>query len=314
MSNTFMNSASYMVTSESATEGHPDKLCDQISDAVLDGVIADDPNGRVACETLVTTGIVLIAGEITTKTYVDIPLLARNVIRSTGYVHSDYGFDYETCGVIVSIKEQSQDIALGVDRSVEAKNQELPFDNNKHFDLIGAGDQGMMIGFACNETPEFMPLPIALAHKLCRKLAEVRKSGAIPYLRPDGKSQVTVEYCRGKPVGVDTIVISSQHDPGISQSVIKNDLRDQIVSKIIPEYLQTKNTIKLSGKLEIEVGDKEVHIHKVESNDKPTSAKEQVGLYTKLGAAFTTVASLGVGLTNKFYDWNFGWNGNASWS
>ncbi|MEE9199086.1 MAG: methionine adenosyltransferase [Dehalococcoidia bacterium] len=237
-----MTSASYMITSESATEGHPDKLCDQISDAVLDGVMANDPNGRVACETLATTGLVFISGEITTSTYVDIPSLARDTIRSAGYVHSEYGFDYETCGVIVSIKEQSRDIAIGVDRSLEAKEQELPYDNNDDFDRIGAGDQGMMVGFACNETPELMPMPISLAHKLCRRLAEVRKDGTLPYLRPDGKSQVTVEYRHGAPVRVDTVVISAQHDPGVSQEVIKDDLYEHVISDVIPKYLRGKTT------------------------------------------------------------------------
>ena len=242
MGNTFMTSESYLITSESAAEGHPDKLCDQISDAVLDSVMADDPNGRVACETSVTTGVVFIAGEITTETYVDIPTVARNVIRGTGYVHSEYGFDYETCGVIVSIKEQSRDIAIGVDRSMEAREQELPYDSNDDFDRIGAGDQGMMIGFACNETPELMPLPISLAHKLCRRLAEVRKNGTLPYLRPDGKSQVTVEYRHGAPVRVDTVVLSAQHDPGEAQSVIKDDLYEHVISDVIPKHLRGRNT------------------------------------------------------------------------
>ena len=224
MSNSFMTSQSHLFTSESATEGHPDKLCDQISDAVLDSVLANDPLGRVACETSVTTGIVLVTGEITTDTYVDIPKLVRDTIRSAGYVHAEYGFDYETCGVLVSIKEQSKDIAIGVDRSMEAKEQELPYNNEEDFDRIGAGDQGMMIGFACNETPELMPFPIHLAHKLCQKLAEVRRDGTLPYLRPDGKSQVTVEYRYGVPQKVETVVLSAQHDPGVAQSVIKDDL------------------------------------------------------------------------------------------
>lgn len=242
MSTSFMTSQSHLFTSESATEGHPDKLCDQISDAVLDSIMANDPRGRVACETSVTTGIVLVTGEITTDTYVDIPKLVRDTIRSTGYVHAEYGFDYETCGVIVSIKEQSKDIAIGVDRSVEAKEQELPYNNEEDFDRIGAGDQGMMIGFACNETPELMPLPIYLAHKLCRKLAEVRKDGTLPYLRPDGKSQVTVEYRYGVPQKVETVVLSAQHDPGVAQSVIKDDLLEHVISDVIPKQLRSKKT------------------------------------------------------------------------
>ncbi len=242
MSTSFMTSQSHLFTSESATEGHPDKLCDQISDAVLDSIMANDPRGRVACETSVTTGIVLVTGEITTDTYVDIPKLVRDTIRSTGYVHAEYGFDYETCGVIVSIKEQSKDIAIGVDRSVEAKEQELPYNNEEDFDRIGAGDQGMMIGFACNETPELMPLPIYLAHKLCRKLAEVRKDGTLPYLRPDGKSQVTVEYRHGVPQKVETVVLSAQHDPGVAQSVIKDDLLEHVISDVIPKQLRSKKT------------------------------------------------------------------------
>ncbi len=242
MSTTFMSSESHLGTSESVTEGHPDKLCDQISDAVLDAILVDDPFGRVACETSVTTGLVLITGEITTETYVDIPQIARETIRSTGYVHSEYGFDYETCGVIVSIKEQSRDIAIGVDRSLEAKEQELPYDNNDDFDRIGAGDQGMMIGFACNETPELMPLPISLAHKLCRRMAAVRKDGTLPYLRPDGKSQVTIQYRFGVPQMVDTVVLSTQHDPGVPQSVIKDDLYEHVITDVVPKHLRRKST------------------------------------------------------------------------
>ena len=242
MSTTFMNSTSLLFTSESVTEGHPDKLCDQISDAVLDGVMANDVNGRVACETSVTTGLVLIAGEITTETYVDIPKLARDTIRGTGYTHSEYGFDYETCGVIVSLKEQSRDIALGVDRSAEAKEQEIPFDDEDNFDQIGAGDQGMMIGFACNETPELMPMTISLAHKLCKRMAAVRKDGTLPYMRPDGKSQVTVEYRHGVPQYVHTVVLSTQHDPGVPQSVISDDLQQHVIVDVIPQPLLRPST------------------------------------------------------------------------
>ena len=242
MSTTLMTSESYMLTSESVTEGHPDKLCDQISDGVLDAILAQDPQGRVACETATTTGLVLIAGEITTNSYVDIPAIAREVIRDAGYTRAKYGFDYETCGVIVSIKEQSGDIALGVNRSLEAKEQELPVQESHNFDLIGAGDQGMMIGFACNDTPELMPMTISMAHKLCRQMAAIRKDGTLPYLRPDGKSQVTVEYRYGVPVRVDTVVLSSQHDPNATHSQIESDLIENVVMKVIPADLLDANT------------------------------------------------------------------------
>ena len=242
MSTTLMTSESYMLTSESVTEGHPDKLCDQISDGVLDAILAQDPQGRVACETATTTGLVLIAGEITTNSYVDIPAIARDVIRDAGYTRAKYGFDYETCGVIVSIKEQSGDIALGVNRSLEAKEQELPIQESHNFDLIGAGDQGMMIGFACTDTPELMPMTISLAHKLCRQMAAIRKDGTLPYLRPDGKSQVTVEYRYGVPVRVDTVVLSSQHDPNATHSQIESDLIENVVMKVIPADLLDANT------------------------------------------------------------------------
>ena len=237
-----MTSESHMLTSESVTEGHPDKLCDQISDGVLDAILANDPQGRVACETSMTTGLVLIAGEISTATYVDIPTIARNVIREAGYTRAKYGFDYETCGVIVSIKEQSGDIALGVDRSMEAKEQELPVQESQNFDLIGAGDQGMMIGFACNETPELMPMTISLAHKLCQRMAVVRKDGSLPYIRPDGKSQVTVEYRYGVPTRVDTVVLSSQHDPNVTHPTIESDLIENVITKVIPAHLLDDDT------------------------------------------------------------------------
>ena len=251
MSTTLMTSESHMLTSESVTEGHPDKLCDQISDGVLDAIMANDPQGRVACETSTTTGLVLIAGEISTNAYVDIPSIARDVIRDAGYTRAKYGFDYETCGVIVSIKEQSGDIALGVNRSLEAKEQELPVQESHNFDLIGAGDQGMMIGFACNDTPELMPMTIALAHKLCRRMAAIRKDGTLPYLRPDGKSQVTVEYRYGVPVRVDTVVLSSQHDPDATHSQIESDLIENVVMKVIPADLlddQTKYHVNPTGR------------------------------------------------------------------
>ena len=223
MSTTLMTSESHMLTSESVTEGHPDKLCDQISDGVLDAILAEDPMGRVACETSTTTGLVLVAGEISTNTYVDIPTIAREVIREVGYTRAKYGFDCDTCGVIVSIKEQSQDIAQGVNPG-------------------GAGDQGMMIGFACNETPELMPMTISLAHKLCRRLAEVRKDGTLPYLRPDGKSQVTVEYSGGVPVRVDTVVLAAQHDPSVSQPTIQQDLIQHVVKEVIPGNMLDERT------------------------------------------------------------------------
>src|SRR4029079_1240348 len=225
-----MNSDSLMLTSESVTEGHPDKMCDQISDAVLDSILKDDPMGRVACETACTTGLVVVIGEITTNTYVDIPSVVRDTVRDIGYNSQHYGFDWETCGVIVSIKEQSSDIAMGVDRALEAKEGAGLGDDLD----TGAGDQGMMVGFACNETPEFMPLTIALAHLLCRQLAYVRKSGGLSYLRPDGKSQVTVEYEKGRPKRIDTVVISTQHDDEVGRRALRADVLEQVIKPILP--------------------------------------------------------------------------------
>ncbi len=226
-----------LFTSESVTEGHPDKICDQISDAVLDEILRQDPQGRVACETTCTTGIISIMGEITTNCYVDIPKIAREVVLDIGYDRAKYGFDGTTCAVVTSIDEQSQDIALGVDKALENKNGADDEENE-----TGAGDQGMMFGYACNETPELMPMPISLAHKLAQKLTEVRKNGTLPYLRPDGKTQVTIEYDDGKPVKVDTVVISSQHAPEVTLEQIREDLIREVVKTTIPAELLAEDT------------------------------------------------------------------------
>lgn len=239
MSIALMEAPRYLFTSESVTEGHPDKICDQISDAVLDAIIRDDPDARVACETAATTGLVMVIGEITTSTYVDIPTIARNTIRRIGYTRAKYGFDDETCAVITSIKEQSTDIALGVDQALEAKRGEM---TDAEIEAVGAGDQGMMIGFACRETPELMPLPISLAHGLTRRLALVRHDGTLPYLRPDGKSQVTVEYRYGQPARIDTIVVSTQHAPEISQAQIREDVVQHVVRPVVRDGLLDNDT------------------------------------------------------------------------
>jgi S-adenosylmethionine synthetase len=236
---TFLSAPQWFFTSESVTEGHPDKICDQIADAVLDAILADDPQARVACECAVTTGLVLVMGEITTSTYVDIAQLARKTVCEIGYTRAKYGFDCDTCGVIVSIKEQSADIALGVDKALEAKMGEM---TDEQVAAIGAGDQGMMIGFACNETPNLMPLSIELAHKLTRRLASVRKQGILPYLRPDGKSQVTVEYAHGVPKRVDTVVISTQHSPDVDQHKIRADIIERVIKYVIPNGMLDEKT------------------------------------------------------------------------
>ncbi|MGI6412176.1 MAG: methionine adenosyltransferase [Syntrophomonadaceae bacterium] len=223
-----------LFTSESVTEGHPDKVADRISDAILDAILAQDPYARVAAETMVTTGLVLVSGEITTNCYVDIPRVVRTTIRDIGYTRAKYGFDAETCAVLTSVDEQSSDIAMGVDRSFEAKTDE---DTDWDLDVLGAGDQGMMFGYATNETPELMPLPITLASKIARYLAQVRKEEVLPYLRPDGKTQVTVEYEGNKPVRVDTVVVSCQHHPQVSNDTIKRDVIEQVIKKVIPSNM-----------------------------------------------------------------------------
>jgi S-adenosylmethionine synthetase len=236
----FNESPKYLLTSESVTEGHPDKLCDQISDAVLDAVLKDDPMGRVACETAVTNGLVMVMGEITTTSYVDVPGIVREALRNAGYVNAEYGIDAKSCGVSVSIQEQSRDISEGVTTSLETRGTQQS--QQADYDSIGAGDQGMMVGFACNETPELMPLTVSLAHRLVRQLSLVRKEGIIPYLWPDGKSQVTVEYRHGVPHRVDTVVISAQHSPDATNEQITMDITEQVIQKIIPSGLLDDDT------------------------------------------------------------------------
>ena len=229
-----------LFTSESVTEGHPDKMCDQISDAILDALMEQDPMSRVACETATTTGMVLVMGEITTNAYIDIQKIVRDTIKEIGYTRGKYGFDAETCGVITAIDEQSADIAMGVDKALEAKEHTM---SEEEIDAIGAGDQGMMFGYASDETPEYMPYPIALAHKLSRKLTEVRKNGTLPYLRPDGKTQVTVEYDEnGVPARLDAVVLSTQHDPEVTQDQIHKDIKKYVFDAIIPEGMVDEKT------------------------------------------------------------------------
>jgi S-adenosylmethionine synthetase len=241
-----------MFTSESVTEGHPDKLCDQVSDAVLDAIMAQDPEGRVACEACTTTGLVVVLGEITTEARIDVPDLVRDTVRDAGYTDSEYGFDYESCGVIVSLNRQSSDIASGVDVALEVRGEVDASD--AAIEMLGAGDQGMMVGYACNETNELMPMPIALSHRLTRRMAEVRKSGLLPFMRPDGKSQVTIEYAYGRPKRVDTVVLSTQHSPDVSQEEIESGLIEHVVPAAIPADLlddDTKYHVNPSGRFVI---------------------------------------------------------------
>ena len=227
-----------LFTSESVTEGHPDKMADQISDSILDAILAKDPNGRVACETLVTTGQVHVVGEVSTHCYVDIPKIIRETVREIGYTRAKYGFDADTCGILVSLDEQSPDIAQGVDKALEAREGDMDIE-----DAIGAGDQGMMFGYACNETAELMPLPISLAHKLALKLTEVRENGTLPYLYPDGKTQVTVEYDNGKPCKVTAVVVSSQHSASVSLEQLKKDIIEKVIKTTIPDEYIDENTV-----------------------------------------------------------------------
>ena len=251
MVNTFTKSEKYLLTSESVTEGHPDKMCDQVSDAILDAIMSEDPQGRVACETAVTTGLVMVMGEITTSVYVDIPKIVRDTIKSIGYTNAAYGIDYQTCGVVVSVKEQSMDISQAVTHSLETRGD---VSSSNELEELGAGDQGMMVGFACTETPELMPMPISLAHSLCKRLSLVRKEGLLPYLRPDGKSQVTVEYSYGIPKRIHTVVVSAQHGPEISLEELQRDIQKHVIEETLPKGLvdsETNYYVNPSGKFEL---------------------------------------------------------------